>query len=81
MAGFEVRVQGDLPSDVLERIGAAVRRAVLDAVAELDIAPPLYEWPLSEPAKSKFLVDPSDLTQTIGITVEQAEPPLDPVGE
>ncbi|BAU85152.1 lysR family transcriptional regulator [Streptomyces laurentii] len=41
--GLRVTVQGDLPADTMERIAAAVRRTVLDEVAELDIAPPLRE--------------------------------------
>ncbi|MFI9366131.1 hypothetical protein ACIG5E_34530 [Kitasatospora sp. NPDC053057] len=49
--GLRVTVQGDLPHDVLERIGDSVRRAVLDEVAELDLTPPLREVPFGN-AKS-----------------------------
>ncbi|MFJ5197918.1 hypothetical protein ACIQCQ_38595 [Streptomyces sp. NPDC088394] len=41
--GLRVTVQGDLPPSTLERIADAVRRTVLDEVAELDLAPPLRE--------------------------------------
>ncbi|MFE7106892.1 hypothetical protein ACFU98_09010 [Streptomyces sp. NPDC057575] len=43
--GLRVTVHGDLPHEVLERIGDSVRRAVLNEVAELDLAPPLREVP------------------------------------
>ncbi|MFC9680360.1 hypothetical protein [Streptomyces sp. NPDC056948] len=43
--GLQVTVQGDLPPKTLERISDAVRRTVLDEVAELDLAPPLREVP------------------------------------
>ncbi|MFH8386064.1 hypothetical protein ACH4E7_34955 [Kitasatospora sp. NPDC018058] len=46
--GLRVTVQGDLPHGVMERIGDSVRRAVLDEVAELDLAPPLVEVPFGE---------------------------------
>ncbi|RKT19378.1 hypothetical protein BX285_3835 [Streptomyces sp. 1114.5] len=41
--GLKVSVQGDLPPKTMERIADAVRRTVLDEVAELDLAPPLRE--------------------------------------
>ncbi|MFE4974733.1 hypothetical protein ACFRAR_21825 [Kitasatospora sp. NPDC056651] len=41
--GLRVAVQGDLPAKTMERIADAVRRTVLDEVAELDLAPPLHE--------------------------------------
>ncbi|KJS55125.1 hypothetical protein [Streptomyces rubellomurinus] len=46
--GLRVTVQGDLPHEVLERIGEAVRRAVLSEVASLDLAHPLHEVPFGE---------------------------------
>ncbi|MEU9080358.1 hypothetical protein ACFYUY_37490 [Kitasatospora sp. NPDC004745] len=49
--GLRVTVQGDLPHDVLERIGNAVRKAVLYEVAELDLVPPLREVPLAGGAR------------------------------
>ncbi|MFJ6760758.1 hypothetical protein ACIQNK_37810 [Streptomyces sp. NPDC091273] len=48
--GLQVTVQGDLPPKTLERISDAVRRTVLDEVAELDLAPPLREVPPTDPA-------------------------------
>ncbi|KIF00355.1 hypothetical protein PL81_41690 [Streptomyces sp. RSD-27] len=47
---MQVTVEGDLPPKTLERIADAVRRTVLDEVAELDLAPPLREVPPAEPA-------------------------------
>ncbi|MFD8979629.1 hypothetical protein [Streptomyces sp. NPDC059564] len=49
-AGLQVTVEGDLPPKTLERIADAVRRTVLDEVAELDLAPPLREVPPAEQA-------------------------------
>ncbi|MFG2111273.1 hypothetical protein ACGFRB_01290 [Streptomyces sp. NPDC048718] len=49
--GLRVTVQGDLPADTMERITDAVRRTVLDEVAELDLAPPLREVAPAEPGK------------------------------
>ncbi|MEU7020425.1 hypothetical protein ABZ990_07165 [Streptomyces sp. NPDC046203] len=51
--GLRVTVQGDLPADAMERITDAVRRTVLDEVAELDLAPPLREADPGEPGKPK----------------------------
>jgi hypothetical protein len=46
--GLRVTVQGDLPTDVMERISNAVRRAVLNEVAELDLTRPLHERALND---------------------------------
>jgi hypothetical protein len=66
---LRVRVDGDLPEDVLRRIGDAVRRTVLYEVASLDLAPTLHEVPLKpedfprqptsghEPAKGDEVAD------------------------
>ncbi|MFD5414428.1 hypothetical protein [Streptomyces nojiriensis] len=43
--GLRVTVQGDLPAEVMKRVSDAVRQAVLDAVAEVDMAPALQEQP------------------------------------
>lgn len=76
MAGFEVRVTGDLPRDILERLGTAVERAVLDEVAQLDIAPPLRIWPLSTTANSEFIAEGlgNETEPTWGAVGTQGEP-------
>ncbi|MFD5463088.1 hypothetical protein ACFWIQ_09725 [Kitasatospora sp. NPDC127059] len=48
--GLRVTVHGDLPAKTMERIADAVRRTVLDEVAELDLAPPLREVSPAEAA-------------------------------
>ncbi|WP_031066274.1 hypothetical protein [Streptomyces sp. NRRL WC-3742] len=55
--GLRVTVEGDLPHNVLERIGDSVRRAVLDEVAELDLAPPLREVPSGNAGSARDAVD------------------------
>jgi hypothetical protein len=74
MAGLDVRVEGDLPRDVMERIGASVRMAVLESIADLDIAPPLYEWPLPVAVDGDF-GDP-DGGGPFGIVLKDEEPML-----
>lgn len=44
--GLRVLVEGDLPEEVLVKVSEAVRRAALEAVADLDLAPALREVPL-----------------------------------
>jgi hypothetical protein len=51
VTGLRVLVQGDLPADVMRRVGAAVRAAALAELAEIDIAPALFEVPWPAPSK------------------------------
>jgi hypothetical protein len=43
----------------MERIADAVRTTVLNEVAELDLAPPLREWPLND-LEATFVMDGDD---------------------
>lgn len=52
LTGLRVLVQGDLPADVMGRISAGVRAAVLSELAEIDIAPPIFEVPLHMAGKT-----------------------------
>jgi hypothetical protein len=60
--GLRVTVEGDLPREVLERIGDAVRTTVLQEVAELDVAPALHEVPL----EAADFADLSDVSEDPG---------------
>lgn len=46
VSGLKVIVQGDLPTEIMERVGASVRKAVLSELADADLAPDLKETPL-----------------------------------
>lgn len=62
---LRVLVEGDLPKDVMQKIGQSVRRAVLDTIAELDIAPPLVEKPLKAPGSRRNI--PGDPFEKVAI--------------
>jgi hypothetical protein len=49
--GVRAVVQGDLPDDVMQRIAAGVRRAVLHELAEVDLGPRLRQVPLQPAAR------------------------------
>lgn len=66
--GLQVTVQGDLPPDAMNKISNAVRSAVLDQVAELDLSSTLRESPLQ--AALKDHVGPADLPETQGISLQ-----------
>jgi hypothetical protein len=44
-AGIRVIVEGDLPAEAMTEVSTAVRTAVLDVLARLDLAPALREVP------------------------------------
>lgn len=44
--GVRAVVQGDLPQEIMDRIAASVRRAVLLELAEVDLGPHLHQLPL-----------------------------------
>jgi hypothetical protein len=44
--GVRAVVQGDLPDEIMERIAASVRRAVLHELADVDLGPRLFQIPL-----------------------------------
>ena len=44
--GVRAVVQGDLPDEIMERIAASVRRAVLHELADVDLGPRLRQIPL-----------------------------------
>ncbi|MDG6106448.1 hypothetical protein Daura_27185 [Dactylosporangium aurantiacum] len=48
--GVRAVVQGDLPDEIMQRIAAAVRRAVLHELADVDLGPRLRQLPLQPPA-------------------------------
>jgi hypothetical protein len=57
VTGLRVLVQGDLPADVMRRVAAAVRAAALTELAEIDLAPAVFEAPWPAPAKPDPDVD------------------------
>ncbi|WP_432840896.1 hypothetical protein [Dactylosporangium sp. CA-092794] len=80
VSGVRAVVEGDLPADVMERIAASVRRAVLHELAELDLAP----RPAPTPAANKDLPDlettdiglPTVIPFPLGIWFKPDEPLL-----
>ncbi|MFC5994084.1 hypothetical protein ACFQE5_07650 [Pseudonocardia hispaniensis] len=75
-AELSVLVQGDLPREVLQKIGRAVRQAALDAIADLDLQPPLVERPLADLRLAKTIRRPladAAIGGPIGFFVAQVE--------
>ncbi|MGW2183575.1 hypothetical protein ACWCXX_37260 [Streptomyces sp. NPDC001732] len=72
--GLRVTVLGDLQPEVLERIGDSVRRAVLNEVAELDLAPPLREVPFGNADPPRDAVEElMPWREPMGIAMAQEE--------
>ncbi len=72
--GLRVTVEGNLPADVMERLSAAARAAVMRELAELDTAPDLFEWPFDAGTDDDgFKID-------AGGAIWKQDPPPDPFG-
>ncbi|MFH8516834.1 hypothetical protein ACH4CE_17320 [Streptomyces gelaticus] len=72
--GLRVTIHGDLPPEVLERMGDSVRRAVLNEVAELDLAPPLPEAPFGNTDSPRDAVEAlMPWREPMGIAMAQEE--------
>lgn len=89
VSGVRAVVQGDLPADVMERIAASVRKAVLQELADVDLGPRLKPVPLqpAQPAADRDLTalpQPDDLALPtiipfpLGIWFKPDETPFDP---
>jgi hypothetical protein len=78
-SGLRVTVQGGLPQEAMERIASSVRRAVLQEVAELDLAPPLRELPDGGPTgtgerRETSLVELRNWVIPLGLILESGLP-------
>lgn len=73
--GLRVTVDGNLPAEIMARLSAAARRAVLQELALIDAAPHLFEWPF-DPGS-----DDDGVKIEAGGAIFKPEPPLDPFGD
>jgi hypothetical protein len=70
--GVRVVVEGNLPTEVMTRLSAAARNAVLQELADIDTAPSLFEWPFDAGA------DDDGVEIEAGGAILKPEPPPDP---
>ena len=81
--GVRAVVQGDLPEEIMQRIAASVRRAVLHELADVDLGPRLRQLhPAGEPAGSGEDIGVLDLipplVPVLGVWFQPDDGPLLP---
>ena len=89
VSGVRAVVQGDLPAEIMERVAASVRKAVLHELADVDLGPRLKQVPLqpAQPAADRDLAAlpgsddlalPVIIPFPLGIWFKPDETPFDP---